>query len=137
MRTVLLWVGVAAALWAIAVGALLVAGRRTAARELALLVPNLVLLFKDLVKDPRVPRSTKLLLLLALAWFASPIDLLPEFLPLVGPLDDAVVAWIVLRRVVRAAGHQVVAEHWRGSETALKRALRALGVEQSPDRIES
>jgi len=118
----------AAVVWALAVAALLIAGRRTAARELAYLLPNLILLFKRLVQDPRVPRTSKVLVVLGLAWFASPIDLLPEFLPVVGPLDDAVVAWLILRRVVRSSGPEVIAEHWRGSEELLRRAFEALGV---------
>src|SRR5207253_1910582 len=67
-------------------------GRRTAAREVAALLPNLFGLFKGLVRDPRVPRGSKALLLFGAAWVASPIDLIPEFIPVLGPLDDAVVA---------------------------------------------
>jgi hypothetical protein len=61
-------------------------------------------LFKGLIGDPRVPRSSKALLLFGAAWIASPIDLIPEFIPLLGPLDDAVVAALILRRLVRTAG---------------------------------
>src|SRR5215217_6536421 len=103
MRELLIWLAIAIGLWAVAVIGFLVVGRRTAARELAFLLPNLVRLFKGLARDPRVPRSTKLLVIVGLAWFSSPIDLLPEFLPVVGPLDDAVLAWLILRRVVRSS----------------------------------
>ncbi len=68
--------------------ALVVAGRRTAAREVALLLPNLVVLFKGLLGDRRVPRSPKALPLFGVAWIASPIDLIPEFVPFLGPLAD-------------------------------------------------
>jgi uncharacterized membrane protein YkvA (DUF1232 family) len=129
MRTLILWIGIAIGVWVAAVSALLMVGRRTEARELATLLPNLIRLFKGLAQDPRVPRSTKLLVTLGLAWFASPIDLLPEFLPVVGPLDDAVVAWLILRRVVRTSGHEVLNDHWHGSAELLTRALRTLKLE--------
>ena len=83
-------------------------GRIEVARELIGLIPNLLLLFKDLVRDERVPRSAKLWLGFAAVWLASPIDLIPEFIPVLGPLDDAVVAAVVLRHLVRKAGSEVV-----------------------------
>jgi uncharacterized membrane protein YkvA (DUF1232 family) len=115
---------VGVALYVIAVGVLFLVGRRTAAKELALLLPNLLILFKGLVKDPRVPRRSKALLLVGLVWFASPIDLIPEFIPVLGPLDDAVVAALILRHLARKAGRDVVAEHWRGDPSTLERILR-------------
>ena len=129
MRELLIWLAIAIGLWAVAVIGFLVVGRRTAARELAFLLPNLVRLFKGLARDPRVPRSTKLLVIVGLAWFSSPIDLLPEFLPVVGPLDDAVVAWLILRRIVRSSGREVIVDHWHGSSELLARALTALKLE--------
>ncbi|MFL5766566.1 MAG: YkvA family protein [Actinomycetota bacterium] len=124
LRTLLIALAVAAALYAVAIGALYLTGRRTAAREVAALLPNLVLLFKDLVRDPRVPRGSKLLLVVGAVWVASPIDLIPEFIPVLGPLDDAVVAALILRHVLRKAGREVVADHWRGDPATLERLLR-------------
>jgi len=124
VRTFLLVVGIGLAVWAVAIVALLVIGRRTAARELATLLPNLVRLFRGLLRDARVPLGSKLLLGAAIAWFVSPIDLVPEFIPVLGPLDDAVVAALVLRHVVRKAGRDVVAEHWAGDERTLGLLLR-------------
>lgn len=124
MRGLLIVLAVLAGCYAIAIVALLVAGRRSAAREIAVLVPNLALLFKDLLRDARVPRGSKVLLLVGAAWIASPIDLVPEFVPFLGPLDDAVVAALILRRVVATAGPQVVAEHWRGDPATIARLLR-------------
>ncbi len=92
VRTLLIALAIAAGVYLVAIGALVVAGRRTAAREVATLLPNLARLFKGLIGDPRVPRSSKALLLFGAAWIASPIDLIPEFIPFLGPLDDAVVA---------------------------------------------
>jgi uncharacterized membrane protein YkvA (DUF1232 family) len=111
-------------LWLVLIIVLVLMGRRTAARELAKLLPNLLSLFRGLIHDPRVPRSSKLLLGFAALWIASPIDLIPEFIPFLGPLDDAVVAALVLRHVLRRAGPDVVAEHWRGDPATLQRLLR-------------
>jgi uncharacterized membrane protein YkvA (DUF1232 family) len=128
MRVLLISVLVAVAVYAALLVVLIVAGRGAAARELATLVPNLARLFKDLIRDPRVPRGSKVLLVMAAAWVASPIDLIPEFIPVLGPLDDAVVAAIVLRHVLRRAGREVVVEHWRGDPATLERILRLFSV---------
>jgi uncharacterized membrane protein YkvA (DUF1232 family) len=119
---------VLAAIYAVAVLALILAGRGVAARELALLLPNLILLFKDLLRDPRVPRGPKIVLAVGIVWLVSPIDLLPEFLPVIGPLDDAVVAALVLRHLVHRAGAEVVREHWRGEPDTLELILRGAGA---------
>jgi uncharacterized membrane protein YkvA (DUF1232 family) len=119
---------VLAAVYAVSVLALILAGRTVAARELALLVPNLVLLFKDLLRDPAVPRGPKVALAIGVVWLVSPIDLLPEFLPVLGPLDDAVVAALVLRYLVKHAGVDVVRAHWRGEPATLEVILRAARI---------
>ena len=120
--------GITAGAWVVAILGLLVIGRRTAARQLATLLPNLVRLFRGLLRDPRVPRGSKVLLWFAIAWFVSPIDLVPEFIPVFGPLDDAVVAALVLRHVLRKAGRDVIAEHWSGDEATLGVLLRVAGA---------
>jgi uncharacterized membrane protein YkvA (DUF1232 family) len=109
--------------WLLAILVLVVAGRRSAARELATLIPNLVVLFRGLLGDPRVPRSSKVWIWIAIVWFVSPIDLIPEFIPIAGPLDDAIVAALVLRHVLRRSGAEVVAEHWRGDPATLNLIL--------------
>jgi uncharacterized membrane protein YkvA (DUF1232 family) len=105
--------------WVVAIAGLAVAGRRSAARELATLLPNLVMLFRGLLRDPRVSRGSKALIWFAIVWVVSPIDLIPEFIPVAGPLDDAIVAALVLRHVLRRSGVDVVAEHWRGDPATL------------------
>jgi uncharacterized membrane protein YkvA (DUF1232 family) len=125
----LIGLAIAVALWLAAVIVLVAFGRVRAARELVGLVPNLLLLFKDLVRDDRVPRSAKVWLGVAALWLASPIDLIPEFIPILGPLDDAVVAAAVLRHLVRRAGSDVVYEHWRGEPSTIARVLRMFGAE--------
>ncbi|MGH2727747.1 MAG: YkvA family protein [Actinomycetota bacterium] len=125
MKPLLIGLGVAAGVWLIAIAALAIFGRRSAARELAGFLPNLALLFKGLLRDQRVPRRSKFWLLFAVVWIASPIDLIPEFIPVAGPLDDAIVAALVLRHLLRKSGASVVREHWRGDPATLDRLLGA------------
>ena len=74
-----------------------------------------------------LPALAGLLLLLGAVWLASPIDLIPEFVPVLGPLDDAVVAALILRHVLRTAGPEVIVEHWRGDASTLARMIRLSG----------
>src|SRR5262245_44812708 len=127
LHSLLIAVAITAALYAAAIAALLILGRRTAAKEIALLLPNLLILFKDLARDPRVPRGSKALLVVGAIWFASPIDLIPEFIPVLGPLDDAVVAALILRHLLRTAGAEVITAHWRGDPATLDKLLRLSG----------
>jgi uncharacterized membrane protein YkvA (DUF1232 family) len=123
LRGSLIALGIAAALWLVAVVILMVAGRRSAARELATLIPNLVRLFRGLLGDRRVPWQAKAWIAVAVAWVVSPIDLIPEFLPIVGPLDDAIVAALVLRYVVKHTDPEILAEHWRGDPATLRKIV--------------
>lgn len=129
-------------LWVVAVATLALAGRRTAARELAGLIPNLLMLFRGLLADPRVPRASKAWLWFALAWLVSPIDLIPEFVPVAGPLDDAIVAALVLRHVMRRTDRSILAEHWRGDPATLtrlagRRTAPSAGARRAGDRRRS
>jgi uncharacterized membrane protein YkvA (DUF1232 family) len=108
--------------------ALVFVGRRSAARELITVLPNLVRLFRRLLGDERVPRSSKVLLVIGGLWLVSPIDLIPEFLPGIGGIDDAIVAALVLRHLVRRAGPDVVREHWPGDARTIGLILRAAGA---------
>lgn len=104
--------------------ALIALGPRSQAREFATLIPNLLVLFRGLLRDPRVPRGPKLWLGFAVVWIASPIDLVPEFVPIVGPLDDAIVAVVVLRHLLKRTDRSVLFEHWRGEPATLEAILR-------------
>src|SRR5688500_10141305 len=128
MRWLLIAALVVVVVWLVAVVVLLLLGRKTLARELISLLPNLVRLFRGLLGDERVPRSSKVLLLLGALWLASPIDLIPEFLPGIGAIDDAVVAGLVLRHLVKRAGPDVVRDHWRGDPRTLGVLLRVAGA---------
>ena len=116
-----IWMGlvVAAALYALLVLALLAAGRRTDARAWAGFVPDCVVLVKRLMGDPRVPRSGKALLAALVVYLALPIDLVPDFIPVAGQLDDAIVLALVLRRVLRSGGRELLREHWPGPASSL------------------
>jgi len=112
-------------LWATVVIGLLLAGRRTDARALARFIPDCVVLMKRLLADPRVPRRSKLVLVGLLGYLALPFDLVPDFIPIAGQLDDVVVVALVLRSLIRADGGALVHEHWPGQERTLGFVLRA------------
>jgi uncharacterized membrane protein YkvA (DUF1232 family) len=117
----------ALALYALAVAALVLAGRRTDARALAGFVPDCLVLVRRLLGDPRVPRSRKLLCAALAAYLALPFDLVPDFIPVAGQLDDAILVALVLRSVLRAAGTDLLAEHWPGPERS-REAVRRLAA---------
>ncbi len=98
------------------------------ARELARFLPDCIVLLRRLARDPRVPRRAKLALVLLVPYLASPVDLVPDFLPVIGHLDDAALAALALRYVVRRAGADVVREQWRGSDAGLAAVLRLAGA---------
>ncbi|MDH4112052.1 MAG: DUF1232 domain-containing protein [Actinomycetota bacterium] len=131
MRNLLIALGVIAAIWVVAIVALWFFGRRVAAAQLVRAIPDLLALCRGLLRDARVPLGSKLLVGGALVWVLSPIDLVPEFIPVLGPLDDVIVLGLVLRHLVKRAGHDVVADHWRGDPRVLRVALRIAGVERS------
>jgi uncharacterized membrane protein YkvA (DUF1232 family) len=116
--------GVLIAIWIVVVVVLVVVGRVLLARELALLLPNLIRLFGGLLRDRRVGLPAKIVVGIASLWLASPIDLIPEFIPIVGSLDDAIVAALALRFVLRTTDSAVVREHWHGDPATLERLLR-------------
>ena len=120
---------------AIAVGALLVSwvvlivlARRLPAglaKDLAAFLPNCVTLVRRLRRDPRVPRRAKVAVVLAGLWVASPIDLIPEFLPVIGPLDDVVVVALALRYAGRRVPRAILVDAWPGDPNLLDRLLGA------------
>jgi uncharacterized membrane protein YkvA (DUF1232 family) len=99
---------------------------RARAKELASFIPNVARLFAGLLGDPRVPRRAKVVLGLAAGYLAFPIDIIPDFIPVAGQLDDAIVAAFALRYVIRATPESVLAEHWDGDSATLERLLRLI-----------
>ena len=114
-------------LWAAFVVALYLSGRRQEARALAGFIPDCVMLVRGLLLDHRVRRRHKLMLVGLLAYLAMPFDLVPDFIPVAGQLDDVLVVGWVMRRLVRGAGAEIVREHWRGPEKPLRLILRLAG----------
>ena len=95
--------------------------------KLARLIPSCLVLLRRLAVDGRVPRSRRWMLFALIPYLASPIDLIPDFIPVLGYLDDVVLILWALRAVVRAAGPEILEEHWPGTADelgVLRRALR-------------
>jgi uncharacterized membrane protein YkvA (DUF1232 family) len=92
-------------------------------RELAGLLPNCVKTARALRGHPAVPRRAKLAVGVAALWCLSPIDLIPEFLPVIGPLDDVVVVALALRYAARCVPREVLEEAWTGDPVMLDRLL--------------
>jgi uncharacterized membrane protein YkvA (DUF1232 family) len=124
----LLAFGVLLALYGIFVVALIVAGRRVAARAFAGFIPDCVVLVRRLLGDPGVPRRHKLLLGALVGYLALPFDLVPDFIPVAGQLDDAIVVALVLRAVLRAGGPARLQAHWPGPDSSRAVLLRLLGM---------
>ncbi len=106
------------------IAGLLLAGRKSDARELAVFIPNCVVLLKRLLGDPHVPRARKLILAGLVLYLLLPFDLIPDFIPVVGQLDDVIVAAIALRLALQSGGPELLREHWPGSEASLVAMLR-------------
>ncbi|MBX5468772.1 MAG: DUF1232 domain-containing protein [Thermoleophilaceae bacterium] len=127
MRVALIALVVCAALWALLVVALYLAGRRSDARALAGFVPDCVVLMRRLATDRRVPRRRRLWLLALAGYLALPFDLVPDFIPVAGQLDDAILVALALRALVRSAGPELLREHWPGPERSLDVLTRLAG----------
>jgi uncharacterized membrane protein YkvA (DUF1232 family) len=98
-------------------------------KDLAGFLPDCVTTAKRLRKDPRVPRRAKLAVGFAALWVLSPIDLIPEFIPVIGPLDDIVIVALALRYAGRSIPRDVLLEAWPGNPTLL---AKTLGRSQQP-----
>lgn len=101
---------------------------RKLAGDLVTTLPNIVKLLARLVRDPRVPRRSKMVVGAALAYVVSPLDLLPEFIPVVGFADDALLVAFALNHLVNVAGEEVVLEHWDGPRDLLEMIRSVLDV---------
>jgi uncharacterized membrane protein YkvA (DUF1232 family) len=128
----LILAGCALVVYAAFVAALVVAGRHAVARDLVRFLPDCVVLVKRVLADPRVPRRRKLLLGLLVGYLALPFDLVPDFIPVAGQLDDAVIVALALRALLRGSGAPLVREHWPGPERSLAVLLRLIGQSDQP-----
>ena len=119
MSWLLLSAAVLVAVYAALVVALVVGSRQWDIRVIARLVPYCAILFKRLLADPRVPRRWKFWSAFALVYLAMPFDLVPDFIPVLGQLDDAILVALVLRGLLRSAGPLLLREHWPGPAALL------------------
>ena len=101
---------------------------RTALLEFVKLVPPCLALLRDIMRDPQVPRRAKVAPALAIVYLMIPIDLIPDFIPGIGHLDDALIVGWAIRHVVSRAGRERVEHHWRGDPDTLARILRIARV---------
>jgi uncharacterized membrane protein YkvA (DUF1232 family) len=93
------------------------------AKDLATELPACVTTCRRLRKDPRVPRRAKIAVAIAGVWVLSPIDLIPEFLPVIGPLDDVVVVALAFRYAARRVPREAIYEAWPAEPRLLDRLL--------------
>ena len=129
----LLAVGLALLLsWAVLVIYLFIADRSSpGVREILRLLPDTLRLLHRMATDPVLPRGVKVRLWLLFAYLASPIDLIPDFVPVIGYVDDAIIIAAVLRSVVRTAGISVLRRNWPGSDDGFRSLLRAAGLNET------
>lgn len=121
---VLIWIGLVAALWI---------GKpdEVGVRETLRLLPDMLRLLKRLAADPAMPRGVRVRLALLLAYLALPLDLIPDFIPVLGYADDAIVVALVLRSVTRRAGPEAVTKHWPGTPEGLAAVRRLCRLPES------
>jgi uncharacterized membrane protein YkvA (DUF1232 family) len=117
----LAWIALIAVLW-------LHRGTRQQTKVYARLVPDITRMVVKLLRDPTTPMRYRVGLVALAAWLLNPIDLIPDFLPVVGVLDDVVVTGLLLRWLVRGVGPDGVASHWSGTDDGLEIVRRAAGV---------
>ena len=126
MREWLIAIGIAVVLLLVSWALLIVLAKRLppgVLRDLAAFIPDCVTTVRRLRKDPRVPRKAKIAVVLAGLWVASPIDLIPEFIPVIGPLDDIVVVALALRYAGRQVPRDVLLAAWPGEPRLIERLL--------------
>jgi uncharacterized membrane protein YkvA (DUF1232 family) len=121
-------------LYAVLVGLLFVASRRMSdamgIKEAMRLLPDVLRLVRRLAADGSLPRGLRIRLGLLLAYLASPIDLIPDFIPVLGYADDAIVVAVALRSVVRVAGPEAVTRHWPGTPQGLETVKWLAGIHE-------
>lgn len=105
---------------------------RATLTEAVRLVPDVVRLLRRLAADPTLPRGVRLRLTLLVGYLLLPIDVVPDFVPVIGYADDAVVVALALRSVVRVAGPEALARHWPGTREGLAVLHRLAGIPLAP-----
>ena len=124
-------VGLVAAYLVLLVALLLVRPKGSVLGESLRLLPDLLRLLRRLASDAGVPRAVRVRLWLGLGYLAIPFDLVPDFLPVLGHADDAIVVSLMLRSAVRRAGAPVIRRHWPGTDDGLAALGRLTGLQLS------
>lgn len=131
------WLIIAVALVALSWIVMIVLARRLPpglAKDLAMVLPACVTTARRLRKDPRVPKRVKVAVAFAALWVLSPIDLIPEFLPVIGPLDDIVVVALALRYAARRIPPQALIDAWPAERRILERLVPATATSLMHDK---
>ena len=102
--------------------------KNVSVRELFGLIPDVIRLLRSLIGDRSAPPDVRLVLVGLLAWILSPIDLIPEFIPVLGPIDDVVVAVVAMRYVRRRVGVEDLRRRWTGTDDGFALLLRVIGA---------
>jgi uncharacterized membrane protein YkvA (DUF1232 family) len=128
LRVVVGMVAGLVALWALLIALLwLFRPRGVGLREALAIVPDLLRLIRSLIGDRTTPLDVRAVLVAMLVWIVSPIDLIPEFIPVIGPLDDVAVAVLALRYTRRRLGIERLRSRWTGSSAGFELLVRAIG----------
>jgi uncharacterized membrane protein YkvA (DUF1232 family) len=106
------------------VGGLALVGRSADARAVARFVPDCIVLFQRMLGDSRMPRGYRAIVIAMLGYLALPFDVIPDFIPVAGQFDDAVVVVLTLRAILRGGGLEMIEEHWPGPRSSLSLILR-------------
>lgn len=101
--------------------------RGVSARDLVRLVPDILRLIRSVIGDGSAPLDVRVVLVGLLVWIISPIDLIPEFIPVLGPLDDVVVAVVSMRYVRRRMGSDELRRRWVGTADGFALLTRVIG----------
>jgi uncharacterized membrane protein YkvA (DUF1232 family) len=97
-------------------------------RELVRIVPDAVRLIRGLVGDRTVPADVRAVLVALLVWIISPVDLIPEFVPALGPIDDVIVAIVAMRYVRRRLGIHELRSRWQGTDDGFAMLIKVMGT---------
>lgn len=118
--SIAVWILLLAAFWVLR-------PRDASVRDIIAVIPDLLRLLRSLIGDRSVPTDVRVVLVGLLAWIVSPIDLIPEFIPGIGPLDDVIVAIVALRYVRRRLGLEELRRRWTGTEDGFGLLVRVIG----------
>jgi uncharacterized membrane protein YkvA (DUF1232 family) len=119
---------VLALLYLVFVVSLYINGKQSRAREIAGFIPDTIILFKNLLKDEAVPKKYKWLLGVLIVYLAFPFDIVPDFIPIAGQLDDVIIVAFGLRLLLRASGPAVIKKNWQGPKRPLNALLKIANV---------